>query len=264
MLNTVYALNALIIVAIPLLLGWYLVRRFGLVWRLFVVGMVTFVLAQIFHIPIDAGLTLAFQQGLLPQPALNQALANAIIFGLTAALTAELTKYFVLRASLQEARSWGSALLFGTGYGGAEMILVGLVAGFTFVSLSTMRQNGDTLSSLTPDQVAQLQEQLTAYWSAPWYDVFADAIKSIAALCLQISYTVLLVQVFLRAELRWLLFALGWHWLAESLRIYADFTFGLSASLLVLILALIGLGIVILLRIPESTCEKDIGQESSR
>ncbi len=53
-------------VLFPLFLGWWIIRKRKTSWKLFGVGVVTFIGSQIFHIPVVNGLTTAFSTGLLP------------------------------------------------------------------------------------------------------------------------------------------------------------------------------------------------------
>ena len=46
-------LNGLLMIAMPIALGIYLVRRTGQHWKLFLVGAVLFVASQVLHIPFN-------------------------------------------------------------------------------------------------------------------------------------------------------------------------------------------------------------------
>ena len=252
MLYFTYSLNFLLMIILPLLLGLFLARRFGQPWRFFIVGAVTFVLAQVFHIPLNAGLTLAFRQGLLPAPpAAWQTLFNAVVLGLTAGLTEELARYFVLKYALKDDRSWGGALMFGAGHGGGEAIMLGVLAALSFISLVLMQNNAGLLSTLPPEQLAAAQAQLQAYWSAPWYVSLLGAVERVFALILQMSLAVLVMQVFLRRQLRWLVIAIGWHTLVNAVAVYSLPTWGpLVTEGIVAVAGLISLGIIYALRSP--------------
>src|SRR3990170_8860988 len=47
-------LNALLMIAMPLALGAFLVRRWRLEWRIYLIGMATFLASQVLHIPFNA------------------------------------------------------------------------------------------------------------------------------------------------------------------------------------------------------------------
>ena len=53
MIVVLLSLNFLLMLALPLALGWWIQRRWQAGWRLFAIGAVTFVVSQIFHIPFN-------------------------------------------------------------------------------------------------------------------------------------------------------------------------------------------------------------------
>jgi uncharacterized membrane protein YhfC len=250
MLIVTYALNALLMIAMPLALGAWLARRPGLTWRLFVIGGVTFVLSQVVHIPLNFGITLAFRQNLLPSPpAAYHLLFNAVILGATAAFCEEPARYLVLKYSLRDVRGWAKALMFGAGHGGFEAILFGIFAGVSYVNLILIRQNPALLNTLPADQLALAQSQVENYWSAPWYISLMGAVERAFALCLHLSLSVLVMMTFLRGQRRWLWLAIGWHWLVNGIAVYALPTLGvLKTEAIIGVMALIGLGIIFALR----------------
>ena len=54
-------------VIFPLILGWWIIRRSRKEtnWKLFGVGVLTFIGSQIFHLPVVNGLTRVFATGML-------------------------------------------------------------------------------------------------------------------------------------------------------------------------------------------------------
>lgn len=250
MLYVTYALNFTLMLLMPLALGWFLARRLTQPWRFFLVGAIGFVFSQIFHIPLNAGLTLAFRQGLLPAPPESwQTLFNPIVLGLTAAICEEPIRYLMLKFALKEARSWSSALMFGAGWGGIEAIITGLLAAIAFVNLVLLRDNPALLSTLSPEQMAAVQSQLSAYWTAPWYMSLLGAVERVFALITHLALTVLVMQVFLRRGWRWLGFAILWHWASNTAAIYVLTRWGpLAAESLLAMFALAALGVIFALR----------------
>ena len=250
LLYVTYVLNFLLMMVAPLLLGWFFARRLRQPWRLFIVGAIGFVLSQVFHIPLNAGLTLAFRQGLLPAPPASwQPLFNAFVLGLTAALCEELVRYLMLKYSLKEARSWDSALMFGAGWGGIEAIITGLLAAMAYVNLVLLRSNPARLNTLPADQLAAVQAQLSAYWAAPLYMSLLGAAERVFAMTSQLALTVLVMQVFLRGQLRWLGFAILWHLLGDAVSVYILGLWGpLVTEGFVALFALAGLGMIFGLR----------------
>lgn len=244
-----YALNALLMIVMPIGLGLFLGRRLGQPWRLFWIGAVTFVGSQVVHIPLNLGLTVLFAQGILPQPPESWGLwFNPVVLGLTAGLCEETARYIVYRWWIKLARTWRQALMFGAGHGGIESIFVGLAVAVTFVANLIVQATGD-LSSIPPEQQELVAEQLAAYWSAPWYLILLGALERVWAICLHLALAVIVMQVFKRRNLLWLLGAIVWHAAANAAALMALQLWGPYWTEAVIgVFAVISVGIIFLLR----------------
>jgi len=134
----------------------------------------------------------------------------AVVGGLSAGLCEEGARYAMYRWWARDARSWSKALLLGCGHGGAESILFGLLALLSLLNLWTVR--GLDLSTLVPaEQLAAAQAQVDAYWGMPWYQALLGAVERALTIPVQIGFSVLVLQVFIRRQLRWLFLAIAWH-----------------------------------------------------
>ncbi len=249
MLYLTYPLNALLMLALPLILAVGLTRRFKLGWRLFWIGAATFVAAQVVHLPLNLGLTALFQQGVLPHPPTAYLLVfNATVLGLTAGLTESLARYLVYRFWIKSARTWREAVLFGAGHGGIEAMIFGGLAGLAFIQLAALR-NLDLTTVIPPAQLPQVQQQLAAYWAAPWYASLLGALERVFALCLHLALAVMVLQVFTRRNLLWLFAAIGWHTLADGVSVFSLQTWGIYVTEgLLALFALASLAILFYLR----------------
>ncbi len=254
-LRFTYPFSALLMMVIPLLLGIFLAQKYRLTWKLFLYGAAAFVLAQLAHIPLNWVLT-RFFPALAPG---GNALATAIVFGLTAAITEEPARYSVLSGKLKWARGWKEALMFGAGHGGLESILIGISLLASFISLSALRANPDQLAQLPADQAALVQQQLQAFWSASWYEALLPAVERIFALVIQISLAVMVMQVFLREDRRWLWAAIAWHWLVNAVSVWSlsYFQNAFITELIVGVFALTGLMIILYFRPAPSDTQGD-------
>lgn len=251
-----YPVSAIYIFVISIGLGFFLSRKFGLSWRLFWIGAATFILSQVGHIPFNAGLTALFQNGILPSPpAAWQLVFNAIVLGLSAGLFEEISRFAVYRWWVKDARSWGRGLLLGAGHGGIEAMLVG---GLLLVSFFYMFAIKDAdLAGLVPlDQLPLAQEQVDAYWSATWYDSLLGAVERSFTLPAHLAFSILVLQVFLRRQLRWLWFSVAWHALLNAITLFIAGTWNIYLAELALgILAFINIGIIFKLRQPEPVAD---------
>ena len=100
--------------------------------------------------------------------------------------------------------------MFGAGHGGTEAILLGLLALINFFVLLAYR-DGDISGLVDPEQLGLAQQQIEAFWAAPWHMAILGAVERVFALCFHLSAAVLVLQVFRRNNFLWLFVAIGWH-----------------------------------------------------
>ncbi|GMR10132.1 MAG: YhfC family intramembrane metalloprotease [Anaerolineae bacterium] len=224
-------LNGLLMIAMPIALGIYLVRRTGQSWRLFLAGGVLFVGSQVLHIPFNLVVLnpileqLGFGEGVLG----SGLLIGALLLGLSAGLFEELTRWLGLRFWLKGARSWNSALMYGAGWGGAEAILLGLAVLWFLVQALMFRQG--TLQSLIPaEQLEIVEAQFAAYWETPLFLNLIGAVERAFALAVQVSLSVMVMRAVTRHKLLWLLAAITWHTLVNAVAVVAVTQVGAVAT----------------------------------
>ena len=131
MVYALLTLNSLLMILLPLLLGIWLVHRYRVSWKLFLIGAAGFVVSQIGHIPLNQFVLNPFVRDFLAQgETVGRVLLAALLFGLSAGLFEEGTRYlfYYFRKSM---RDWDEGLMFGAGWGGIEAILLGLLAAAT-------------------------------------------------------------------------------------------------------------------------------------
>lgn len=251
-----YLANGLFMVIIPILLAVYLIKKFKLPFRLWWIGAATFILSQAGHIPFNAGLTALFANGILPAPPENwQLIFNAVVLGLSAGLWEEVFRYFAYRFWAKDARSWGRGLLLGAGHGGVEAIILGLLVLVNYVAMILLKDANFT--ALVPaGQMELAQQQMNAYWSAPWYATLLGAVERLFAVVFHLSASILVLQVFLRKQIRWLWLAIGWHAFLDALAVYSAPTWGIYVTeLLLSLIALVSLVIILKLKTPEPVAD---------
>ena len=247
-----HLLNGLLMVGLPLGLGIYLTRRFNLGWRLWGIGAATFVLSQVGHLPFNLGLNVLLKGSILVTlPAKQQLIISAIIAGLSAGVWEEGARYATYRWWAKDARSWRKGVMLGAGHGGIEAVILGLLVLITFFAMASARTSG--LSSLaSADQMALAEQQFNAYWSATWYGSLLGAVERAFTIPVQITLSVIVLQVFTRRQIRWLGFAIGWHTLADALTVFAVNTRGpYITEGFVGVFCLLSIGILFILRQPE-------------
>ena len=253
MLYIFYLLNALLMVGMPIALAVWLVRKTKAPWMLFGIGAVTFIGSQVVHLPLNWGLTALFRALLPnPQPQWWHLPFNAVVLGLTAGLCEETARYVGYRwlAKKGRALAWRDALMLGAGHGGTEAILLGLLVAVTFVNMVIVRDIDLKQLGLTGQTLELAQQQVAAYWSAPWYMALLGALERFITLFVQVSFAVLILQVFTRKDWRWLLVAISYHLIVDAVAVI-----GVRSGWPMLIIeavivpfALISLGIILGLR----------------
>ncbi|TMC55228.1 MAG: YhfC family intramembrane metalloprotease, partial [Chloroflexi bacterium] len=154
MLYLTLPVNGLLMIAMPIALAIFLHRKMGVRAGL---------ASQVLHIPFLLALTALFTQHWPPAPPAEWMLVfNAIVLGLAAGIFEEVARWVAYRYFLKTTRTWREALMFGTGHGGMEAILLGVVVLVTFAAMYTLQ----TTPSLIPDaQRAAIEAQLQDYWS---------------------------------------------------------------------------------------------------
>jgi uncharacterized membrane protein YhfC len=248
-----YFLNGFLMIAMPIGLTIYLTRKFKQGWRLFWIGAGTFIFSQVLHIPFNALISPVYKQyGFIALPVLLQNVLLSIIFGLSAGLFEEISRYVMYRWWAKDARSWSKGLLAGVGHGGSEAIILGLLVLYGYAQMLVLR--GTDISTLVkPDQVELAKAQIQAYWSAPWYMTMLGALERLFTIPLHLACSLLVLQVFTRKNLWWLILAILYHALADGLAVFV-LKIGFSAldiEGIIGIFAVVSAVIIILLRQPE-------------
>jgi uncharacterized membrane protein YhfC len=251
----VRALNAGLMLVLPVVLGVFLARRTKVSWSLFAVGAGTFILSQVLHLPFNRWLLLPGLEsaGINPAGPLSGQLVYALALGLSAGLFEEPARYLVLRFGLKSARSWKEALMFGAGHGGVESVLLGVLVLVAFLQVLAYRP--EALATLPQDQQALAAAQVEAYWALPWHMALLGAVERIFTMCFHLSAAVLVMQVFIRrGRFWWLLAAVTWHTLLNAAAVLGLLRWGMFASEgLLAVFAVLSLGIVFVLRPREET-----------
>ena len=262
-----YPLGITLVLILVIGLGVFLTRKYNLGWRLYWIGAALFILSQALHIYFNFLIDRLFRNGVLPTPPENyQLLFSAVFLGLSAGFFEELIRYAGLRWWAKDARSWAKGLLFGSGWGGMEAIIFYvLVLSLNYIIFAALRTQ-DLSNQLSPEQLAPLQQGMNLFWSVSWYDSLLGAVERLFALPIQISLTILVLQVFTRGQSRWLWIAIAWHTLIDAVVVISISNWGIYATEgLVAIFALLSIGIIFALRQPEppsSTQEEDLEDQN--
>jgi uncharacterized membrane protein YhfC len=209
-----YVVAGIANIALPIALGIGLVKRFRVRWRMWLYGVLVFLLFQVLtRIP-----AMLMIQSL---PSVQQALADPVflwVFFVCAAFTAglfeETGRWLALRFVVKPAeRTWDSACMLGVGHGGLEAIGVGILQLIALASyLAIVYAPAET--------VAQWGESLAAaraqYDALQGWEPLLGAWERVGAMGVQVALTVMVWQSF-RGGSRWWWGALALHTLVDLL-----------------------------------------------
>jgi uncharacterized membrane protein YhfC len=207
-----------LMLAIPLGLFAYLRKESGATWRWIGIGAATFVASQVVHIPLNGFVLMPLMKvlgmGDMKEPKGIELFILALILGLSAGVCEEVSRYLVYRywlaGNTYVDRSWKAAVSLGAGHGGCEAIILSILLILALFEMIELR-HADLSKLLPPDKAQEVQEELVAYWSMPWYEVFMPAVERVSALTFQVSASVLVLQVFQRGNIWWLGAAIAFH-----------------------------------------------------
>jgi uncharacterized membrane protein YhfC len=213
-------LNGVLMIAMPVGLAIFLIRRWKLGARLWLIGAGTFILSQVGHIPFNVLATLALNRtplaNMTPEA---QLIFNAWFLGVSAGLFEELFRYGMFRWWARDARSWRKGVLTGAGHGGVEAILIGIVVLYGFLQLATLR-TADLSTVVPADQLATAQQQVSAYWSMTWYNSLLGAVERFFTIPIQIACAVLVLQTFTHRQWFWVWLAVLYHAALDGSAVY--------------------------------------------
>ena len=237
-------------VLLPILLGFWLVRKFKLSWKLFFAGALTFIASQVLHIPFLYGLTALFANGILPSPPVAwNTIFNAVLLGLLAGIFEETARYILFKFSLKKARSWNEGVLVGAGHGGVEAIILGVIGVLTVVNMVVMRNADLSAMGIPADQLALANQQVSAFWDSPAYMGLLGLAERVFAICLHISLSVMVLYSVAYKKPIWFWLAMLWHAVVDAAAVYLLPVIGaVGVEGVVAVMAIVSLAILFGLR----------------
>lgn len=208
-------------IVLPILLGFWLTRKFKLSWKLYFAGAVTFIASQILHIPFLIGVTALFNNGTLPSPPMTWTTAfNAVFLGLAAGIFEETARWILFKFFLKKNRTWNEGVLVGAGHGGVEAIIVGVLGVFTIINMVVLRNVDLSTMGIPADQLALAKQQVDAFWASPAYIGLLGFAERIFAITLHISLSVMVLYSLANKKPLWFWLAVLWHALVDAAAVY--------------------------------------------
>jgi uncharacterized membrane protein YhfC len=199
----------------PFVLAAIAKRRLRLGWRYFWYGVLIFTLFQLItRAPVVMIVGTVFAQQIKSSQVLLYGWLALLV--LTAALFEEVGRYVGYRWLMgREEKTWSKAVLYGIGHGGVEsVVLVGLANLNVLVQLVAISAVG--VNRLPPATQAQVAPQFAAIAAQPGWLPLLGGWERLWTLPIQVALSVLVVQVFRRGQIRWLLLAILGHMVVDG------------------------------------------------
>lgn len=210
MITILFVLTFLTIIALPIVLAHQINKRYDTGWGLFGIGAVTFVASQVLHIPFNL---VVQNMDWFPKDTavFSNLLIVALFLGASAGFFEEGARYLTYRFWAKKARTWKQGMMMGAGHGGIEAILLVGLAGLVNALIFAVWQNGGVQDIVPPEQADLFQSQVDAFFATPWYIVPMALAERVFAICFHLAASLLVMQVFVRKQIRYWFAAFGLH-----------------------------------------------------
>jgi uncharacterized membrane protein YhfC len=224
-----FAVVILLEILIPLGLGFWIVRRFGVSWKIFALGAAGFIGVQILHIPLVSltqGPLYLFLIGFITDPTIILVIL-AVYLGLLAGLFEEIGRYLFYRyyfTKKEIALSREHGLLFGAGWGGVECIMVALLATTTLISYIVLSTTSGQIPGM-PDDPATLA-QINQMLALTPLDILPGLLERMMSITLQIAFSIMVLASVVYKKTGLLVLAVLWHALVDFCVVYLAGTQG--------------------------------------
>ena len=226
-----FAFVVLAEIAIPLILGYCIIKKFDLGWSIFLYGALFFIVSQVIHVPLLMLLEPPYSEwvrSVLPDPTMALA-ALALFLGLCAGIVEEGIRYLVFSLFFPARRlllSRENGVLFGVGWGGVESIIVALlVLQSMILFIVFVSGNSGMISAILTDP-QQLAAVGTLSSLTP-LDIIPGLFERIMTITLHIAFTLLVLYSVVRLEWRFLLAAIAWHSSVDFVAVYIARLYGI-------------------------------------
>ncbi len=225
-----FAVVALLEIIVPLALGYWIVKRFGVRWRVFVLGALFFIVVQIVHVPLVLVTQTPLYLAVLPFGTTAAVAVLAIYLGLLAGLFEEVGRYLVYRYLFRRQEiplTRENGLLFGTGWGGVESMIVALLVLTSMLSYIAITGEGSML--FIPDDPA-VQAQVDLLRNLTPLDILPGLAERMMTITLHIAWSLLVLAAVVFGKKALLALAVLWHAAVDAAAVYLAQTQGILVT----------------------------------
>ena len=202
-----FVISVLVQLVLPIALGVLIIRHYHTHWRLMAVGILAYLVFQVVELPLFQ--TIGATEFYTTQIAVLPPVTGAIIVGFVSALIElgiRTGSFWFVRNSV---RTWGGGLTVTVGHAGIESALIGVQFLINLV-FAIILSSGTQGMNLTPEESANLQNQISAFWQLPWYLPLAASLQRLAVLMMQFALGIMVwlavsrrIWVMLGAAIAW-------------------------------------------------------------
>jgi len=242
-----FAVAIFLEIAIPLALGYWVIRRFGVSWRVFGLGALFFIVVQVIHAPLAVVTQTPLYLAALPFGTTAAVAVLAVYLGLLAGLFEEVGRYLVYSYYFQRRDiplTRETALQFGAGWGGVESILVALLVLSSMVTYILLTSDGSI--PFLPDDPAVMAQIEPLRNIAP-FEILMGLAERIMTITLHIAWSLMVFVAVVHGRKVLLALAVIWHAAVDAAAVFLVQTQGvLVTEAVVFVFALAGLAYILM------------------
>jgi ABC-2 type transport system permease protein len=206
------ALAVVLIILLPVAAAVITRRRWGAPWIYLCAGILTFIAAQVIHLPLNRLLRAI---GLLPDqmPEGTELIWTALALGITAALSEELIRTAGY-AILKKARKFGDGIMLGLGHSGIEAMIVAILLAASAGSFYYF-QNTELLPEIiTSEALLTIQRAVESAADNPLL-ALTPLLERTLGLVFQVIFSILVLHSFRTRKWGYVLIAIFYHALVD-------------------------------------------------
>lgn len=212
------ALSVVLIILLPVAVAVYARRKWGSPWIYFCAGVLTFIVAQVIHLPLNRLLRAI---GILPDsmPEGFGLIWTALILGLTAALSEELIRTAGY-ALLKKARKFGDGIMLGLGHGGIEAMIVAVILAASAGSFYHFQDMDLLPEGITAEQLSIIKSAVETAAENPLL-ALAPLVERGIGLAYQVIFSVMVLMAFRTRRRVFVVVAIAYHTIVDFASVVA-------------------------------------------
>lgn len=229
------AVAIVLVMLLPFLFGMIARKLLAVGWNFFWFGAIVFLVFQLLTRVPAVILLQVTVLGPLLRSSPTFTWIWLVLLAVTAGLFEEVGRYVGYRVLLRrEAKTWSKAVMFGLGHEGLESLL--LVGGQLLLMLvGLLLLAATSVNSLPAAERPIIVQQIAAINAQPAWLPLLTVWERLWSFPLQVALAVLVLQVFLRHQLRWLFLAILVHALIDFVVVALPQAFGQTTTITLLL-----------------------------